>query len=128
MVRCLALFSGGQDSALAIAHVQRLGVDVVALNFVSHFFGGPDPKLRFMAEQLGVPVLFVHFEELQYAVTVSPRCGRGRNFNACIDCHAAMLRVAGALLPRYGADFIITGEVLGQRPMSQNRAALDRVA
>lgn len=61
-------------------------------------------------------------------MTLNPAGGRGKNFNACVDCHAAMLRVAGKLMPLYEVDFVATGEVLGQRPMSQNAGALKRVA
>ncbi|CAL5992143.1 TRNA_(5-methylaminomethyl-2-thiouridylate)-methyltransferase [Hexamita inflata] len=127
MPRCFALFSGGLDSALAIKIMQQQGIDVIALNFVSHFFGGPSEKGTFMAKQLNVPIMYVPFEEQQLAVTLNPTHGRGKNFNACIDCHAAMIRVAGKLMSQYNVDFIVTGEVLGQRPMSQNAAALKKV-
>lgn len=63
MVKCLALFSGGLDSSLAIMHVKSLGIDVIALNFVSHFFGGANAKIEAMAKQLQVPVLFVDAKE-----------------------------------------------------------------
>eukprot|EP00703_Trepomonas_sp_PC1_P005833 JAP90773.1 tRNA (5-methylaminomethyl-2-thiouridylate)-methyltransferase [Trepomonas sp. PC1] len=128
MPQCFALFSGGLDSALAVKTMLLAGVDVIALNFVSHFFGGPSEKIEQMAKQLNVPVLFVPFQSLQLAVTATPKAGRGKNFNACIDCHATMLNIAGKMMSNYGVDFIVTGEVLGQRPMSQNSQALQQVA
>lgn len=60
--RAFVLFSGGCDSALAVRHLQLQGVDVIALNFVSHFFGGPSPKIEAAAARLGVPVVFVPFQ------------------------------------------------------------------
>ena len=114
MPRCLALFSGGLDSSLAIAMIRRQGVDVIALHFLSHFFGNfGSEKATFMAKQLNVPIVTVPFHAQQLSVTVNPRFGRGKCFNACIDCHSEMIKTAGRLLEHYGADFIISGEVLG---------------
>lgn len=62
--------------------------------------------------------MFIDFKEHQFELTVKAEHGRGKNFNACIDCHAKMVHIAGTLMKKYGVDFIITGEVLGQRPMS----------
>lgn len=126
-IRALALFSGGLDSALAIKVVKEQGVDVIALNFVSHFFGGKNEKAENMAKQLGVPVEYVHFESRHTEVVKNPVYGRGKNMNPCIDCHSLMFKIAGELLEKYEADFVISGEVLGQRPMSQNSSALEKV-
>ncbi len=125
--RALALFSGGLDSALAIKVIKDQGIDVIALNFVSHFFGGKNEKAEKMAEQLGIKVEYVHFEKRHTEVVKNPVYGRGKNMNPCIDCHSLMFKVAGELLEKYDADFVISGEVLGQRPMSQNSAALEKV-
>ena len=126
-IRALALFSGGLDSALAIKLVKDQGVEVIALNFVSHFFGGKNEKSEKMAEQLGIKVEYVHFEKRHTEVVKNPVYGRGKNMNPCIDCHSLMFRIAGELLEKYDAQFVISGEVLGQRPMSQNSAALEKV-
>lgn len=125
--KALALFSGGLDSALAIKVIQEQGIEVIALNFVSHFFGGKNEKAENMAKQLGVQLEYVHFEKRHTEIVKAPVYGRGKNMNPCIDCHALMFRVAGELLEKYGADFVISGEVLGQRPMSQNQQALEKV-
>lgn len=125
--KALALFSGGLDSALAIKVVQEQGIDVIALNFVSHFFGGTNPKSEFMAKQLGIPLEYIHFEKRHMGVLTNPVYGYGKNMNPCIDCHSLMFKIAGELLPKYDADFVISGEVLGQRPMSQNYNALEKV-
>lgn len=126
-IRALALFSGGLDSALAIKLVKDQGIEVIALNFVSHFFGGKNEKAEKMAEQLGIKVEYVHFEKRHTDIVKNPVYGRGKNMNPCIDCHSLMFKVAGELLEKYNAQFIISGEVLGQRPMSQNSAALEKV-
>lgn len=126
-MRALALFSGGLDSALAIKVVKDQGIEVIALNFVSHFFGGKNEKAENMAEQLGVQLEYVDFKAVHTEIVKNPPSGRGKNINPCIDCHALMFRVAADLLEKYDAQFIISGEVLGQRPMSQNYNALQKV-
>ncbi len=125
--KALALFSGGLDSALAIKVIKDQGVEVIALNFVSHFFGGKNEKAEAMAEQLGVKLEYVDFSEKHIEILKNPVYGRGKNMNPCIDCHALMFKFAGELLEKYDADFLISGEVLGQRPMSQNYQALEKV-
>lgn len=126
-MRALALFSGGLDSALAIKVITEQGIEVIALNFVSHFFGGKNEKADRMAEQLGVRLEYVDFSKIHTEIVKNPPSGRGKNMNPCIDCHALMFEVAAELLEKYDAQFIISGEVLGQRPMSQNYMALGKV-
>lgn len=127
-LKALALFSGGLDSALAIKIVKEQGIEVVALNFVSYFFGGSDERSDRMARDLGVQLEYIDFKEEQKKIVLDPPSGHGKNLNPCIDCHALMIKIAGRLLEKYEASFIITGEVLGERPMSQNSRALQRVA
>lgn len=126
-MKALALFSGGLDSALAIKVIKEQGIEVIALNFVSYFFGGKDERAEKMAEQLGVQLEYVNFKDKHMEIIKNPESGRGKNMNPCIDCHALMFKVAYKLLEKYEASFIISGEVLGQRPMSQNKSALNRV-
>lgn len=126
-MKALALFSGGLDSALAIKIIKDQGIEVIALNFVSHFFGGKNEKAENMAKQLGVQLEYVNFSSVHTEILKDPVHGRGKNMNPCIDCHALMFKTAGDLLEKYGASFIISGEVLGQRPMSQNYQALEKV-
>ena len=126
-MRALALFSGGLDSALAIKVVVEQGIEVIALNFVSHFFGGKNEKAERMAEQLGVRLEYVDFSKIHTEILKESPSGRGKNMNPCIDCHALMFQVAAKLLEKYDAQFLISGEVLGQRPMSQNYIALGKV-
>jgi len=125
-ITALALFSGGLDSSLAIKLMQAQNVRVIALNFVSHFFGHTE-KIAKMAERLGVPLEFVEFRKRHLEMLKNPVYGYGKNMNPCIDCHSLMFRVAGELFPKFDAQFVISGEVLGQRPMSQNLKALAKV-
>lgn len=126
-IRALALFSGGLDSALAIRIVLDQNIEVIALNFVSHFFGGKNEKAEKMAETLGIQLEYIEFQKRHLEVLKEPVYGYGKNMNPCIDCHSLMFKVAGELLEKYNAKFIISGEVLGQRPMSQNFQALNKV-
>jgi len=126
-VKALALFSGGLDSSLAIKLIKDQGIEVIALNFVSHFFGGKNEKAEKMAKQLGVKLEYVDFSKHHMDIMKNPVYGRGKNMNPCIDCHALMFKFAGELLKEYDADFLISGEVLGQRPMSQNSSSLEKV-
>lgn len=126
-MKALALFSGGLDSALAIKVIKEQGIEVIALNFVSHFFGGKNEKAENMAKQLGVQLEYIDFSSIHTEILKNPIYGRGKNMNPCIDCHALMFQTAGTLLKKYDASFLISGEVLGQRPMSQNYQALEKV-
>jgi tRNA-uridine 2-sulfurtransferase len=101
------------------------GIEVLAVAFASPFFG-PE-KAREMARQLGVPLRVVDFTVPHLAMVKAPPHGYGRNMNPCIDCHAMMVAHAGALMGETGARFLFTGEVLNQRPMSQNLQSLHRV-
>jgi len=126
-LRALALFSGGLDSSMAVKVVSMQGIEVIALNFVSYFFGGKNPKAEAAARELNIKLEYIDFKEDHKDMLEDPPSGYGKNMNPCIDCHAMMIKYAKALLEKYNAKFIITGEVLGQRPMSQNKNALRRV-
>ena len=125
MTKVLAMISGGLDSTLAAKLIKDQGIDVIGLCFKSYFFG-PESAIK-MTKQIGVPLEVIDFSEEHLTMAKNPKHGRGKNMNPCIDCHAMMMNYAGKLLDKYNADFIITGEVLNQRPMSQNRSALDVV-
>ncbi len=131
-IRALALFSGGLDSLLAMKLVIEQGVDVVALYFDTGFGGKSFEKkkayLREITQKIGAKLQIIDVrEQFVKDILFDPKYGYGKNFNPCIDCHANMIRVAKALLPKYEAHFIISGEVVGQRPMSQRFDALKKV-
>lgn len=126
-MKALSMFSGGLDSQLAVRLMQKQGITIIAINFVSPFFGA-DQRTQRAAEQLGIELLLEPVgQEYLEKVLRNPVYGYGKNLNPCIDCHAFMFRKAGDRMSELGASFIITGEVLGQRPMSQNRSALNAV-
>lgn len=125
MARALALLSGGLDSILAAKLIKEQGIDVIGICFKSYFFG-EENAIR-MTKQIDIPLEVVDFSKEHLEMVKNPKHGHGKNMNPCIDCHAMMMRYAGELLERFSADFIITGEVLNQRPMSQNKTSLNMV-
>ncbi len=125
-MKAVSLLSGGLDSQLAVCLVKRQGIEVVGVNFISPFFGG-SRNLADAADQLGIELKTIDISEEYMDVLKNPRYGYGKNMNPCIDCHAFMIRKAGEYMREIGGSFIITGEVLGQRPMSQNKSALAAV-
>ena len=126
MVKAIALFSGGLDSQLAAEVVRRQNIDVLCLTFETPFFSAEKAKVA--ARQINLPLVVENFTADHLVMLKSPRYGYGKNMNPCIDCHTLMLKFAGRKMEETGADFIITGEVLGQRPMSQGKQSLFVVA
>lgn len=123
----LALFSGGLDSILACKTIQDQGMTVLGLHFTTPFFGNPD-KIPFWREQYGVEVTDVDISAAYVRLlTKGPRFGFGKQLNPCVDCKVTMLSFAKALMADYGAKVLITGEVVGQRPMSQRRDSLNLI-
>lgn len=119
----LSLMSGGLDSQLAIKVLERAGAAVEAVQFTSPFFKD-DGTSQKAAKALGVKLHQIDFTEEVVTLLKGPAHGFGGAMNPCIDCHGAMIRKAGELMLSLGYDFVATGEVVGQRPMSQNRQAL----
>lgn len=122
MVKAVGLLSGGLDSLLAVRLLQEQGIEVIGVTFKSPFFG--TKKAKEAAKLLGIPLRVVDITEELMEIVKNPKHGRGSGMNPCIDCHALMVRKAGEVMRREGAQFVFTGEVLGQRPFSQNRRAL----
>ncbi|MEW6660509.1 MAG: tRNA 4-thiouridine(8) synthase ThiI [Thermodesulfobacteriota bacterium] len=125
-IRGLGLFSGGLDSMLAATVLRAQGLDVTGIFFVTPFFG-PD-RARQSAAHLQLPLLVVDITDKFFPLIYAPPHGFGRGHNPCIDCHLLMLREAAALMEPEGFHFLFTGEVLGQRPMSQHRNSLNLIA
>lgn len=124
--RGVSLLSGGLDSTLAVCVLRAQGLHVEGVVFSSPFFS-PDAA-RESARRLGVRLHVIDFTTDILALVEKPPHGFGGCLNPCIDCHMHMIRRAGVLAAQLGFDFVATGEVLGQRPMSQNRKALGVVA
>ncbi len=129
-MKAIALFSGGLDSTLAMKLILDQGIEVLALNISTGFGSTKDRQehMQSMCDQVGAELMIIDIEsEFLQDVLFSPKHGYGKNFNPCIDCHAKMFAVAKRIMEAEGASFLISGEVLGQRPMSQNRDALQLV-
>ncbi len=125
-ITALVLISGGLDSVLAAKLLMRSGINVMGITFRTPFFSGD--KARRSAENAGIDCREVDITVPHLRMLQAPRYGYGKNMNPCIDCHILMVAEARARMEEWGADFLATGEVLGERPMSQNRSALDLVA
>jgi len=123
MVKAIVLLSGGLDSGLAAKIIQKQGIALRGVTFKSYFF---DVSLaaQKQANELGIPLTIVDISQEQFSLVKKPRYGYGAGMNPCIDCHALMLKTAKELARKEKASFLITGDVLGQRPMSQNKRAI----
>src|SRR5512136_2802693 len=119
--KALGLLSGGLDSSLAVKLILDQGLEVEALNFVSPFClcGRGGCGAAQVAKNLNVPLKTINVGEEYLKMVRKPRFGYGRNMNPCVDCRIFMLKKAKKYAKETGASFIFTGEVVGQRPMSQ---------
>ena len=127
--KAVALYSGGLDSTLAILIMAQWGVEIEALHFNTDLI--PDKyqqnfhnQLKKDADKFGFKYTKLHLGQKFYDMVANPVHGYGKNMNPCIDCKILMISEAGKYMRETGADFIITGEVVGQRPMSQMRQTL----
>ena len=125
----LALYSGGLDSTLACRVVAAQGIKVVAVKFVTPFFGydllfKKDEYIKKTKEKFKIDVLLKDVTIPYLELLKKPAHGFGKYFNPCIDCKIFLLTEAKKMMPEVGASFLVTGEVIGQRPMSQRRDTL----
>jgi len=129
-LKAIALFSGGLDSALAIKLIQDQGIEVEGVYIDIGFETNKNKagELKKLADELGIKLTVLDTKE-QYIkeILFNPVYGYGKNMNPCIDCHANMIRIAKEYMKNTDAKFIISGEVVGQRPMSQRLPALNAV-
>ena len=121
-VRALGLCSGGLDSRLSGAVLKQQGIDVHWITFETPFFSAD--KARQAAHQQDIPLIVENITEIYLEMLKNPPCGYGKYMNPCLDCHALMFRLAGKHMVSDGFDFLFSGEVLGQRPMSQTKPSL----
>ena len=139
VIKALVLFSGGLDSMLAVKILKKQGIRVTGLTFKSYFFDADLAKKA--AKHLKIPLKIIDFSKEHLKMVKSPKYGYGKSMNPCIDCHILMLKKAKDYYPpaalrtppshpkrvKQKVDFIATGEVLGERPMSQNKKALELI-
>ncbi len=131
-MKAIALLSGGLDSTLAAKVVMEQGIELEALNFMTVFCTCTNRGETCLASQkavnaLGIPLKVFNVSDEYLHVVKHPQHGYGSNMNPCIDCRIFMLKKAKAYMEETGASFIVTGEVLGQRPMSQRRDAMNLI-
>lgn len=139
-VRAIGLLSGGLDSTLAAKLMMAQGIEVHAVHFNTGFCltdnpdrlrNNPGDLVRHDAlragERLGIPVEMIDIYDEYWDVLTKPKHGYGSAMNPCIDCRAKMISVARPLMKDRGAQFLFTGEVLGQRPMSQHKEAMKTI-
>lgn len=127
--KAIALLSGGLDSSLAVRMMIEQGVDVEAVAIKTPFCDfdcgkGCGHRVKEVADELGIKLKTVYFGEEYLRMLKNPKHGYGSGMNPCIDCRGMMYNAAKEQMEKTGADFVITGEVLFQRPMSQNNRAL----
>jgi len=131
--KALALLSGGLDSTLAVKVMLEQGIAVEALNFTSPFCtctgknAGCKSEAVRVAGEFNIPIKVMNKGADYLEIVRSPKHGYGKGMNPCIDCRIFLLRKAKEYMGECGADFVITGEVLGQRPMSQRRDTLNLI-
>jgi tRNA U34 2-thiouridine synthase MnmA/TrmU len=130
--KAIVLFSGGLDSILAAKMMLEQGIEVLAVNFSAKLcMCGCKPTGESAAESaakmLGVPLKTIDITDDFIEIVKNPQHGYGANINPCIDCKIYMLKHAKEMMSREGASFLVTGEVLGERPMSQRMDALHMI-
>jgi tRNA U34 2-thiouridine synthase MnmA/TrmU len=128
-VKALALYSGGLDSLVACRVIMEQGIVVTAIHFITPFFGydkkGREKEVEAHAlKYYGITLKIVDVSHDFLTIVKNPRHGYGKNLNPCVDCKIFLFSKARDYLKGEGASFLITGEVLGQRPMSQRRDTL----
>jgi tRNA-specific 2-thiouridylase len=131
VARAVSLMSGGLDSVLAVRLLLDQHVEVTGINFIGGYCPRPlagESRAQKAAGQLGVELVELPIDQEFIDQIRAPRYGRGRNMNPCIDCHMLMVKRAWEWGQEHGAQFVATGEVLGQRPMSQTKQGLMLVA
>lgn len=128
MTKAIGLLSGGLDSTLAVRLILNQGIEVTALNFITPFCTctskGCKHEASRIAEKFDIPIKVVAAGGEYIKMVKNPKYGYGKNVNPCIDCRIFMLKKAKEYMEEMGASFLFTGEVLGQRPMSQRREAM----
>jgi tRNA-specific 2-thiouridylase len=122
LVRALGLTSGGLDSILSALVLKEQGIKIVWVNFETPFFSSD--RARSAARITGISLKVKNITGVFVEMLKNPNCGYGTNMNPCLDCHALMLEIAASMMTREGFDFLFTGEVLGQRTMSQTKPSL----
>ena len=129
MAKAIAMLSGGLDSTLAARLIMEQGIELEAVNFLTVFCncttrGATCLASKSAADKLGIKLKVFEVSREYFSIVRNPRYGYGSNLNPCLDCRIFMFKKTAEYMKQSGASFIITGEVLGQRPMSQRKDAM----
>lgn len=120
-IKAVGLVSGGLDSILAAKIIKDLGVEVYSIYFAMPWCCGDEQRARKIAEDINIRFVVKQLDDDYMEMLKNPKYGYGQAFNPCIDCHTYMIVKAGEFMRQIGAEFVFTGEVVGQRPMSQRK-------
>lgn len=126
----LALLSGGLDSIIAARLIMGQGIRVIGIYFSSPFWSNEDKEKYFisdLAKQSSLEIAIEPVGDAYIDIIKNPGYGLGKEINPCVDCKIFMLKKAKDLMKKYNASFLISGEVVGQRPMSQHKSALNYI-
>ncbi|MCK5076789.1 MAG: hypothetical protein KAR38_10460 [Calditrichia bacterium] len=141
-IKAIGLFSGGLDSLLACRVLIEQGIEVMPVKFDTGFFFNMsdrkthlekkslvDSKIEYIdvGDGIKVPLNKIYIADEYLSVLLHPRFGYGKAINPCIDCHLYFINKAKEIMEEKGAHFVFTGEVVGQRPMSQHLQTLKRI-
>lgn len=133
-IKAVGMISGGLDSTLAVKIMQDLGIDVIAVNISTMFcscssviFPRKVSRIKTVSNEFNVPLIVQKVERDYVEMVKAPRYGYGKGLNPCQDCRIHMFRMGKQIMEEHGAKFMFTGEVLGQRPMSQQAHQLRRI-
>jgi tRNA-specific 2-thiouridylase len=121
-VRALGLCSGGLDSMVSGLVLRRQGIDVEWVTFETPFFNAA--KARKASKMTDIPLTVEPVFNVYIKMLRNPPAGYGKHMNPCMDCHALMFKLAGEMMQKNNFHFLFSGEVIGQRPMSQNKTSL----
>lgn len=125
MRKAIILFSGGLDSVLCAKILRKQKIKLLGISFKSYFFN--DKQARKSAKAIKLPLEIIDISKQQLGITKNPIYGYGKNMNPCVDCRILMFNRAKRFMKEKNFDFIATGEVLGQRPMSQNKQTMELI-
>ncbi len=129
-MKAVSLFSGGLDSILSAKIIQNQGIEVTAFHFVLPFYYIEDEeqiKAVKIAHKLEIPIEIFRGGKDYIEIVKNPKHGYGKNINPCIDCKIFIMKKAKIFMEKIGASFLVSGEVLGQRPMSQRKTILELI-
>jgi tRNA-specific 2-thiouridylase len=129
-IKAIGLISGGLDSILALKIMVDQGFEVIAFNMKSPFCTCDSQGKcysQLVAEKFGVPIRRIYVGDDYLKIVKNPQHGYGKNMNPCIDCRIFLFNKAREIMQEAGADFVFTGEVLGERPMSQRKEAMNLI-